>query len=64
MSDLPRVYVTLAEAATMMGFESTKTISRKIKAGELEARGRGKGLRVVYASVLQHPDYQPDRRDA
>lgn len=60
--NLERVYVTLIEAAQMMGYRSTKTVSRKIKAGELEARGRGRGLRVVYASVLKHPDYRPDRR--
>lgn len=58
MSDLPRIYVTLAEAAAMMGYKSTRTVSRKIKAGELEARGKNTGLRVVYASILQHPDYQ------
>ncbi len=57
MTDLPRIYVTLAEAAHMMGYKSTKSISRKIKSGELESRGRGKGLRVVYSSVLSHPEY-------
>jgi hypothetical protein len=61
MSDLPRIYVTLAETAQMMGLKSTRSVQRKIKAGELEARGKGKGLRVVYASVLHHPDYLPDR---
>lgn len=57
MSELPRVYVTLAETAQMMGYKSTRSVQRKIKAGELEARGKGKGLRVVYDSVLRHPDY-------
>lgn len=57
MSELPRIYVTLAEAAIMLGYKSTKSVSRKIKAGELESRGKGKGLRVVYISVLNHPDY-------
>ena len=57
MSDLPRIYVTLAECAEMMGYKSTKSVSRKIKAGELEARGKGTGRRVVYSSVLSHPDY-------
>jgi hypothetical protein len=61
-SELPRIYVTLAETAQMMGYKSTRTVQRKIKAGELEARGKGKGLRVVYASVLRHPDYAHDRR--
>lgn len=40
----------------MTGYKSKKTISRKIKAGELVARGTGKGKRVVYESVLRHPD--------
>ena len=57
MSDLPRIYVTLTECAEMMGYKSTKSVSRKIKAGELEARGKGTGLRVVYSSVINHPDY-------
>lgn len=59
---LPRVYVTLAEAAEMLAYKSTRTIERKIKAGELEARGDGRGRRVVYASVLRHPDYQAEER--
>jgi hypothetical protein len=59
---LPRIYVSLAETAAMMGYKSTRTVQRKIKAGELEARGKGRGLRVVYESVLRHPDYQPVRR--
>jgi hypothetical protein len=59
---LPRVYVTLAEAAQMMAYTSTRTIERKIKAGELEARGTGKGRRVVYASILRHPDFQPSEQ--
>ena len=62
MSELPRVYVTLAETAQMMGYKSTRSVQRKIKAGELEARGKGKGLRVVYDSVLRHPDYPLDRK--
>ena len=66
MSDLLRVYVyaTLEETAEMMRYKSTRTVSRKIKAGELEARGKGRGLRVVYASILRHPDYRPDEGDA
>jgi hypothetical protein len=62
MSELPRIYVTLEETAQMMGYKSRCSVSRKIKAGELEARGKGKGLRVVYASVLRHPDYLPERK--
>jgi hypothetical protein len=58
MSDeLPRIYVTYEEAAKMLAYTSNKTIERKVKAGELEARGKGKGKRVLYASVLSHPDY-------
>jgi len=60
MSELPRVYVTLTETAAMMGYKSNRSVQRKIKAGELEARGKGKGLRVVYESVLKHPDYKPE----
>lgn len=56
-NDLPRVYVTYEEAAKMLAYTSRKTIERKVKAGELEARGTGKGKRVVLASVLGHPDY-------
>jgi len=64
MSDtLPRVYVSLAEAAQMMGYKSTRTIQRKIQQGELVARGKGKGLRVTYESVLHHPDCQPEGRE-
>ncbi len=55
--DLPRIYVTYEEAAKMMACTSRKTIERKVAAGELEARGKGKGKRVLYASVLNHPDY-------
>ena len=44
----------------MMGYKSTRSVQRKIKAGELQARGKGKGLRMVYESVLQHPDYTPE----
>ena len=62
LSELPRVYVTLAETAQMMGYKSTRSVQRKIKQGELEARSKGKGLRVVYDSVLRHPDYEPDRK--
>lgn len=64
MSDqgLRRVYVTLAETAHMMGYKSNRSVQRKIKAGELEARGKGRGLRVVYESVLRHPDYQTNQR--
>jgi hypothetical protein len=62
MSELPRIYVTLAETAQMMGYKSTRSVQRKIKQGELEARGKGKGLRVVYESVLRHPDYASDRQ--
>jgi hypothetical protein len=64
MSDLPGIYVTLAETAAMMGYKSKRRVQRKIKSGELEARGKGSGLRVVYESVLHHPDYRPDRRDS
>lgn len=57
MSDeLPRVYVTFAEAGQMLRC-GKRTIGRKVKAGELEARGDGKGKRIVFASVLAHPDY-------
>jgi hypothetical protein len=38
-------------------------IGRKVKAGELEARGEGKGKRVLYESVLRHPDCTLSRRD-
>jgi hypothetical protein len=62
MSDLPRVYVTLREAASMMGYKSARSVQRKIRQGELEARGKGRGLRVVYESVLRHPDYLPERK--
>lgn len=59
MSDqeLPRVYLTYEETAKVMGYKSTRTVQRKVAAGELEARGKGKGKRIVYASVLRHPDY-------
>lgn len=57
-TDLPRVYYTLEEVACMFGYESRRSISRKIKAGELEARGRGRGLRVVADSVHRHPEYK------
>jgi excisionase family DNA binding protein len=58
MSDeLPRVYLTYEEAAKMLAYKSTRTVQRKVAAGELEARGKGKGKRIVYASVLAHPDY-------
>jgi hypothetical protein len=60
MSELPRIYVTLAEVAGMMGYKSNRSVQRKIKVGELQACGKGKGLRVVYESVLRHPDYKPE----
>ncbi len=58
MSDnLPRIYVTYEEAAAMLAYKSKRTVQRKVAAGELEARGKGKGKRIVHASVLAHPDY-------
>lgn len=58
MSDeLPRIYVTYEEAAKMLAYKSTRSVQRKVAAGELEARGKGKGKRVLYTSVLGHPDY-------
>lgn len=61
MSDeLPRVYLTYEETAKVMGYKSKKTIERKVAAGELQARGTGKGKRIVYASVLAHPEYGRD----
>jgi excisionase family DNA binding protein len=57
MSELPLVYVTYEEAGLMLRC-GKRTIGRKVKAGELEARGDGKGKRIVYTSVLAHPDYR------
>lgn len=56
-NELPRIYLTYAEAAAMLAYKSTRSVQRKVAAGELEARGKGKGKRVLYASVLNHPDY-------
>ena len=61
MSDLPPVYITYEEAGLSLRC-GKRTIGRKVKAGELEARGTGKGKRIVYASVLRHPDYLPERK--
>ncbi len=59
MSELPPVYLTYQEAGQMLRC-GKRTIGRKVKSGELEARGDGKGKRVVYASVLRHPEYKPE----
>jgi excisionase family DNA binding protein len=60
MSELPTIYVTYEEAGQMLRC-GKRTIGRRVKAGELEARGDGKGKRVVYESVLRHPDCQSGR---
>lgn len=56
-SNLPHIYVTYEEAGQMLRC-GKRTIGRKVKVGELEARGDGKGKRIVFVSVLHHPDYR------
>lgn len=60
--ELPQIYATYEEAAASLRC-SKKTISRKVKAGELEARGEGSGKRIVVASLLRHPEHQSEGRD-
>lgn len=55
MTDLQPVYATYEEAARLLRC-SKKTVARKVRAGELEARGAGRGRRVVLESVLRHPE--------
>lgn len=61
MTDFMPVYITYEEAGYMLGRVSKRTIGRKVKAGELERRGRGSGARIVFESVLRHPDYIPPK---
>lgn len=42
--------VTIKEAARLLAFGQS-TIREKIKAGELEATGHGRGFRVTMASI-------------
>ena len=57
VTQLPIVYVTYEEAAFMLGKISKRTVGRKVKSGELEKRGDGKGARIVFESVIRHPSY-------
>jgi excisionase family DNA binding protein len=59
VSELTIIYLTYSEAGEMLRC-GKRTVGRKVKAGELEARGEGKGKRVLYDSVLRHPDYRRD----
>lgn len=52
-----RIYYTFEEVAAMFGYRSTRSISRMIRRGELEARGMGSGRRIVADSVHRHPEY-------
>ena len=54
---LPIIYLTYQEAGQMLRC-GKRTVGRKVKAGELQARGDGKGKRVLYESVLRHPEYR------
>lgn len=56
MSTREPLYITYAEAAKELGMESTRTISRYVAAGKLEARGSGRGRRIVYASLKAFPN--------
>jgi hypothetical protein len=56
-ADLPIIYVTFEEAGRMLRCNK-RVVGRKVKAGELDARGEGKGKRIVYESVLRHPEYK------
>lgn len=56
-SMLHRIYYTFEEVAALFGYRSTRSISRMIRRGELEARGKGSGRRIVADSVHRHPEY-------
>ena len=45
-----RLAVTVRRAAHLLDY-STKTIKRMVDRGELHATGRGRGLRIVVASI-------------
>jgi len=59
---LPQIYATFEDAARSFRC-SKKTISRKVKAGELEARGEGRGRKITIASIRRHPDYPREDGD-
>lgn len=55
-------WITIAEAARMTGYDE-RTVRRKIKLGLFRAVGRGRGLRVVYASILEHEQKEEAQHD-
>lgn len=49
-TDPPR-WLTIAEVARLTRYNE-RTVRRKVKQGIFRAVGRGRGLRIVYASIL------------
>jgi hypothetical protein len=56
MTEREPLYITYADAAKELRLKSTRTISRYVASGLLEARGSGRGRRIVYASLKAFPN--------
>lgn len=58
----PVRWLTIAEVAELTRYHE-RTVRRKVKQGIFKAVGRGRGLRVVYDSILDYEQREEVRHD-